>query len=436
LEDNKDFKKLMNWDEEERTEALEESEEKRKTSKKVLKRQVKEKERLRKREIIDERTKSKITTKGKIFMIAGAVAVILGIGLWFLFGYFGIGIDATQTLAKVDNMKVTEKEVSGYMEFLKNQGTTTVPEKTDPQYTVLKQNMLDSLIVLKIIQKYAAENNYTASEKEINDEITRLKANYEDEAAFQKVLKDTKVTMNFLNAQVKDQLIRDKIYTKVTAGLSVTDAEVKEYYDNNITTDFTVPEQVKVSHILIQFKTAEGQEPTDTEKKEAYDKIVEIDKKLKNGEDFEKLAIAYSEDTESAKNGGDIGFISKGQTVQEFESAAFSLETGQVSSIIETTYGYHILKVTDKQQSYVKTLDEVKESIKSYLLGTKQSKAWEDFVYSLIRKSKIVYTTSLKGNLLDIDSQKSTETTATDTSTSSTTTTTDSATTDSAAETS
>jgi parvulin-like peptidyl-prolyl isomerase len=413
LEENKDYKKLLKWDEEETPQAADVFEEKKKTSKKVLKRQERERERQRKKGILDENRKSRMTTKGKAFIITGAVAVIIGLGMWILFGYFGIGLDWTTALAKVDGTRITEKEVSLYIDFLKNQGSSTVPAEDDPRYDAFKTNMIDSLIVLKIIQKYGAENDFSVTEKEINDEFSVLKENYPSEEEFEKALKDTKVSVNFLKQQIKDRILSDKINVKVTAGASVSDEEVSTYYNENKETMFTVPEQVKVSHILLKFNVPEGQELTDEIKKEALDRITEVENKLKNGEDFERLATAYSEDS-SASNGGDVGFISRGQTIPEFEETAFLLDVGEVSQIIETTYGYHILKVTDRQDSYIKTFEEVKESINTYLLTAKQTQIWQDFVYGLIKKSEIVYTTDLKGQLLDIDAQETApDTTAT-----------------------
>jgi len=410
LDNNKDLKKLFKWDEDEAVEQQEtqkkqeDSEvQKRKVSKKVLKRLEKEKEKQRKKGILEENKKSKITKKGKVIIIAVSSVIILGIVFWLLFGYFGIGFDLTRTLAKVDDLKVTEKELMTYLDFLKNQNESSVPEKSNPQYDVLRQNLLDSIIVLKLIQKYGKNNGFVITDKDIDDELAKLKSNYKSEDEFIKELKTNKITINFLESQIKNQLLRDKIFAKVTKNINVSDEEVKKYYDDNKETLFTVPEQIKVSHILIKFTVPEGQQLTDEIKNQAKAKIEDIQNQLKNGARFEELAKKYSEDTVSGPQGGDIGFISKGQTIAEFENVAFALQVGQVSDIVQTSYGFHLIKVTDKKESYIKSFEEVKETIKSYLINTKQMKAWEDFVYNLIKQAKIVYTTDLKGKLTDLD---------------------------------
>lgn len=395
----KDSKELYHWDEEPVEEKKPEI--RIKKSKKVTKREAKEAEKKRIKDIQRERQKTRISKKGKIGAIIGAIVAVLGFTAWLLFFYLGVGFDLTKTYAKFDSGKVTQKEMDTYMDFLKNQDPASIPEKTDPQYTVLQQNLLDSIIVMKIIESYAEKNNINVSEKEVADEISALIKNYESEAAFEKDLKDKNLSRSFLNEQVKSQLLRDKVFAQATKDVAVSDEETKKYYDDNAETLFMVPEQVKVSHILIKFAIPEGAELNDTIKAEAKTKITDIQEQLNNGADFAELAKQYSEDTASAVNGGDIGFISKGQTVPEFEEAAFALEVGQVSGIVESTFGYHIIKCIEKQSPYVKTYDEVKDTIKSYLLNNEQLVVWEDFVYSLVDKAGIVYSSSLKGQLLE-----------------------------------
>jgi parvulin-like peptidyl-prolyl isomerase len=395
----KDSKELYHWDEEPVEEKKPEI--RIKKSKKVTKREAKEAEKKRVKDIQRERQKTRISKKGKIGAIIGAIVAVLGFTAWLLFFYLGVGFDLTKTYAKFDSGKVTQKEMDTYMDFLKNQDPASIPEKTDPQYTVLQQNLLDSIIVMKIIESYAEKNNINVSEKEVADEISALIKNYESEAAFEKDLKDKNLSRSFLNEQVKSQLLRDKVFAQATKDVAVSDEETKKYYDDNAETLFMVPEQVKVSHILIKFAIPEGAELNDTIKAEAKTKITDIQEQLNNGADFAELAKQYSEDTASAVNGGDIGFISKGQTVPEFEEAAFALEVGQVSGIVESTFGYHIIKCIEKQSPYVKTYDEVKDTIKSYLLNNEQLVVWEDFVYSLVDKAGIVYSSSLKGQLLE-----------------------------------
>ena len=401
-DNKKEIKDTYHWDND--TSGKEEPEVKVKRSKKVEKRQIKEIEKNRKKGVLKDLQKSRITKKGRIGIIAAAAVVGAGIIAaiaWMIFGYFGLGFDMTKTLAKFDGGKVTQKELDKYIVFLKNQDPASVPAVTDPQYVVLQQNIVDSVVVLKLLDRYGAKNGFTVTDQELSTEYDNLIKSYPSKADFEKDLADRKIDKPFLDEQMKSQILRDKIYAKVTEKTIVSDADTRKYYEDNKETLFKVPDQVKVSHILIKFNVAAGETVTDAVKAEAKKKIDDVASQLKNGADFTEMATKYSEDTASVPAGGDIGFISAGQTVPEFETAAFALEIGKISDVVETTYGYHILKVTEKKVSYVQTFDEVKDTIKSYLLSNKQMEEWQKFVYSLVDASKVVYTTVLKGTLLD-----------------------------------
>ena len=145
---------------------------------------------------------------------------------------------------------------------------------------------------------------------------------------------------------------------------------MKKYYEENKDDFYT--DTVKASHILLKTIDDNGNELSDKKKKEAKKKAEEALKKVKSGEDFAQVAKEYSEDS-TASNGGELGTFGKGQMVSEFENAAFSMKPGEISDIIKTQYGYHIIKVTervDEQKSY----DDVKDEIKSTLASQEYSK--------------------------------------------------------------
>lgn len=370
--------------------------------KSLVTRSKKAKERIQKakeKEIIRKKEKSKVSRRNKILISVVSVLVVLAIAAGMVFGYFGIKLDLSKTLATVNGVKIKQSEVDVYIEFLKNQDSTQVPAESDPQFKTLQANILDSLVVLRLLEKYGSENNFIVTQKEIDDQYQTVVKGYPSESAFEKDLQDKKVSKTFLKNEIKSELLRNKIAASVTKNVTVSDAEMQKYYVDNKETLFNVPEQIRVSHILIQFNVPQGQELTDQIKLAAHDKIKAIQDKLNAGEDFAALAKANSEDTASAPSGGDIGYISKGQTVAEFENAAFALKVGEVSGIIETSYGYHIIKVTEHKDPYIKTFDEVKDTIKSYIENNKKTAEWEKFAYSLVDKATIHYTTDLKGSL-------------------------------------
>ncbi len=159
---------------------------------------------------------------------------------------------------------------------------------------------------------------------------------------------------------------------KVAGGVPVTHDDLQAYYDQH-RDQYRSPEQVKVSHILIKTPLP-GPDGKVDEKgvAEAQRRAEDLLKQLKQGANFEDLAKKYSEDPGSAKEGGSLGWIGRGRTVPEFEKAAFSLPKGQISDLVKSSYGFHIIRVDDKQDAHMKTLDEVKAEIEPIL---KQQKA-------------------------------------------------------------
>lgn len=140
---------------------------------------------------------------------------------------------------------------------------------------------------------------------------------------------------------------------------AVSAQDVERYYQNNIE-QFSTPEQVKASHVLI--KTGEGKNEADSRKT-----AEEVLAKAKAGADFAALANQYSEDESNNKTGGDLGFFGRGAMVPEFEQVAFSLEPGQTSDIVKTQFGFHVIKVTEKKPGETRPLDQVRTQIEDQL---------------------------------------------------------------------
>lgn len=154
---------------------------------------------------------------------------------------------------------------------------------------------------------------------------------------------------------------------KVESGIQITQADLQNYYDQH-RDQYRVPEQVKVSHILIKTPLAGPDGKVDDKGvAEAQHRAEDLLKQLKSGAKFETLAEKYSEDPGSAKQGGSLGFIGRGQTVPEFEKTAFSLPKGQIGDLVKSSYGFHIIRVDDKQEAHMKSLDEVKSEIEPSL---------------------------------------------------------------------
>jgi len=150
-----------------------------------------------------------------------------------------------------------------------------------------------------------------------------------------------------------------------------------------------VSEQVKVSHILIKTPLpAPGAKEDEKAVTDARAKAEGVLKELKAGGDFSKLAEKYSDDPGSAKSGGELGWIGRGRTVPEFEKAAFSLGKGQTSDLVKSSYGFHIIRVEDKQQAHLKTLAEVKSEIEEKVKQQKTAHATETAANALLSQAR------------------------------------------------
>lgn len=167
---------------------------------------------------------------------------------------------------------------------------------------------------------------------------------------------------------------------QIRQNLQISDAQLKAQYDKNIQ-DYQVPNRVHVEHVLLSTVRK-----TDAEVEELKKRADDILAQAKKGANFEDLAKKYSEDPGTKDKGGDLGWIIQGQTVPEFERAAFSLPKGSISDVIKTQYGFHIIKIIDKESAHTKSFDEVKDSIRAPLILTQADQQAGDIADKLSRE--------------------------------------------------
>jgi parvulin-like peptidyl-prolyl isomerase len=159
-----------------------------------------------------------------------------------------------------------------------------------------------------------------------------------------------------------DFLSREYLAKAVTPEAAVSEADVKEYYTRN-KQRLAVPEQVRARHILFKVDPAASED----EKNRARARAQAVLKRLRAGEDFEKLAQTYSDDQSTKANGGDLGYFTTGRMVPDFEMAAFYTDPGEIGDIVETQYGYHIIKVEDHVEARERSFEEMKDFIREKL---------------------------------------------------------------------
>ena len=247
------------------------------------------------------------------------------------------------------------------------------PVSKDELYELMVQSngqaALDSLISQKLVELEAKEQNITATDAEVQKELDEVAEYYGGLDVFEQSLK----TYNLTLEDVKEDLaVQVKLEKLMKLKINVTDNEIQEYFTANKEL-YDVEEQVKASHILV-----------DTE-----EKAQEIRQKLEAGGDFAELAKTNSQDTTNKDQGGDLGTISRGQMVEEFEEAAFSLPVGEISQPVKTEYGYHIIKVTEKIPAREGTLAENKEGIRDTLFNQKMQTEYSAWLDEQYKKHKV-----------------------------------------------
>jgi foldase protein PrsA len=212
---------------------------------------------------------------------------------------------------------------------------------------------LDTLITKNLVEQEVEKEKVSVSNKDIDAELQELIDSYGGEETFNQQLATSGLTMEDVESDVKTNLQIEKILEPL---IEITDEEMQTYFDENKDT-FAKTKQVKASHILVEDEAT----------------AKEVREKINAGEDFAELAKEYSTDAASVESGGDLGFFGEGSMVAEFEKAAFSMKVDEISEPVKSEYGYHIIKVTDKQEASEAKFDDSKEEIKDILFDEKMA---------------------------------------------------------------
>jgi len=244
-------------------------------------------------------------------------------------------VQKNDTVASIDGEKITQDDLN---------------EALNKQYGT---SILQTLIANKVVDLEAEKEKVKITDKEQEDELNELIESSGGEDAFNAALEANGAS----KADIEDELLRYlKIKKLLEPRIEVTDDEIQSYFDEN-KASFGTAEQVEASHILVaDEKTAK-----------------EVKQKLDDGEDFADLAKEYSTDTATKENGGELGYFSSGQMVEEFEKAAFAMDVDEISDPVETTNGWHIIKVTGHKDAVEAKLDDHKDEIKDTLFEQKMN---------------------------------------------------------------
>jgi peptidyl-prolyl cis-trans isomerase C len=275
-----------------------------------------------------------------------------------------------------------DEAVISFKANLAARGQNVPPEHA----AMLEQQMLDQLIRLQLILGHATDADRTAGKALAAKRLENIKTRAGSEENLGRQLKSVGMSLEDLSKKIGEEAVAE---TAVERELSVkvTDDEIKKFYEEN-PGKFEKPEQVRASHVLLSIKDATGGDLPEDKKKEKRAVAEDVLKRAKSGEDFAKLAKEYSEDPGSKEKGGEYTF-GRGAMVPEFESAAFSLKTNQVSDIVTTQFGYHIIKLSEKIPAKKVELAEASDDIKDFLKQTALQKQLPAYLEKLKSEAKV-----------------------------------------------
>ncbi len=301
-----------------------------------------------------------------------------------------------RVLATVNGTNITESQVQKRIDAAYGQSLARLaqqsPQQAAQQMKILHQNFANQMINEILLDEQVKQAGVQVTDAEFQAEMTKqLAAQNVTVEQLQKNLADRGIDFQvWKETNLRGMRYERLAQQKIADAVNVTDAEVKKYYDEN-PKDFLLPERVRASHILLSTRPTDPNVDPNQLKVQAKKKAEELLQKAKSGADFAALAKENSEDPGTKAQGGDLGLFPRGQMVKPFEDAAFALQAGEISNIVETQFGYHIIKVVERLAPMPIPFEEAKKSITEDLTQKKRSEAIRAYLESLRKNAKIVF---------------------------------------------
>ncbi len=328
--------------------------------------------------------------KIKLLALLGAAAVA--------FAACGDSDITARAAATVNGEKITVDEVDRELAKFEKSAQfeqLTAEQDADKVRRQFEQGYLSQIVRRHVMRPLAEERDLEVTEAEVDDSIEAIKADFPSEKEFEDALDQQGVSMDQLPELVRDQLTEEALREDVKSEIEPNDDELQSYYDENIDRY----QQTKASHILIEQRG----EAEDVAKELQDAKANEIEKL------FVERAKKLSQDPGSGKKGGDLGYFASGELVPEFEEAAGKLELGEVSDPVQSEFGFHIIRVTDRR---LQPFEEVRDQIAQELSGAEAEEAFQDLVVQAYEDAD-VRVNSRYGEL-DLETQRIADATAED----------------------
>jgi len=299
------------------------------------------------------------------------ISIFYGLGQYRSSG----GGKRTYYIAEVNESGITSDQLqSSFLNAISRYDDAALSSLDQSAIVSFKKNILNQLIDYELLYQRAQKEKVKISNDEIKLEIDKIKDNFSSPEEFNEALKANNITLVHLKEDIKRQLMINSILEETRNQVSISDEELLEYYNEN-KDSFLEPEQVHARHILLETE------------EEANNLLLQLREGII---DFAEMAKEKSIGP-SAPSGGDLGFFTKGQMVKEFEDAAFSLEPGEISGVVQTEFGYHIIKCEEKKEEYSPNFEETKERVSNILRGQRENEVITALISKLREEAVIVF---------------------------------------------
>ena len=323
-----------------------------------------------------------------VMVVVFIVSIFYGLGQYRSSG--SRSQQAGNIIAQVNGVGINYQQWHNvFMNFVSQYDSQTLSGISDELLASIKNSITEQLINSTLLYQYAEKEKIDIPASRINDEIEQIKSSFGSEQDFNNALRRNNLTLNQLKESLKNQYMVDQLIHNEYAQITISDEEIAQYYEE-YESFFFQPEKRKISHILIEDK-----EEAELLLNQLNDGII----------DFETTAKEKSICPSAEKN-GDLGYISRGQMVPEFEEASFSLEAGNLSDIVKTEFGYHIIKCYDIQEEKQLSLEEAGDNIKSILTSQKQNERIDELIAQLREDADIVILYDFTSELQDKEEDK------------------------------
>lgn len=278
-------------------------------------------------------------------------------------------------LAIVNDVAITQQDLSIEAAQLRAELQFRNRPLNNGQLSRLRKQLIENLINRELLYQQAQQKKLRISKRWVDLAVKELKTKLGNRAAYQRFLENTGMTESKLRARVQKGLIIKRLLRRdVIRQIKVSEAEMQAFYRKH-PDYFQCNERIRVRHILIAF----GDENDTVERGNALLRIQSIQLMLHENADFASLALEHSDDPSKIR-GGDIGYLERQQLIGDFAEAAFALEPGQVSDIVETRFGYHLIKAIDRTSPSRMAYRNARTKIERTLRRNKEKKATEAYL--------------------------------------------------------